>query len=353
MDDSHRTVGIVGSGAFGMALGKVISDKGIPVFFWAHREEQAKKIRETHHSDYLPEDVKLTGPVRASSDLKEVVENSSELILSVPSPYLVGIVQSIVQIRKIVVDKPRIAMVTKGFLTSRDNRPALILDEVSLDLPGSYQNSLVYISGPSHAEEVAQGKVTGFVSASANRENAEIFADLLRSHSIKTFLSSDVNGVQVCAALKNIIAIAYGILDALRLENTPSVGDNTISLLLTLGLDEIERVGREFGSTDDKTFSSIVGIGDLDLTCRSDYGRNRRVGHEIVRKNILKQFSSIEDVISNLNKISYLPEGLLATWWVPYFKEQFGISLPIMEQTYKILDKKASPDSLAEVLAEM
>ena len=117
----------------------------------------------------------------------------------------------------------------------------------------------------------------------------------------------DVIGVQVCAAAKNVIAVVFGCVDAMA-ETSDLFGDNAESLLLAAGLNEIQTLGFALGATHAETFTSISGIGDLDVTCRSKYGRNRRFGQDIIKNNILEKFTNLDDLIANISKIGYLPE---------------------------------------------
>ena len=159
--------------------------------------------------------------------------------------------------------------------------PKLIVSTLEDYFPGFYRDNIVYIAGPSHAEEVSVNKLTGLISACRNGKNSIRFRELLTSPSLFVFSSIDVIGVQTCAATKNVIAIAFGMLDALK-ENSDYFGDNTESLLLAAGLNEIQKIGKVLGATHPETFTSISGVGDLDVTCRSIHGRNRRLDRKSV-----------------------------------------------------------------------
>jgi glycerol-3-phosphate dehydrogenase (NAD(P)+) len=238
-----------------------------------------------------------------------------------------------------------IAVITKGFLETSSG-PTLILDTLEDYLPGFYRKSLVYIAGPSHAEEVARGKITGLISASRNPKNAIRFRYLLKSSRLLVFASTDVQGVQVAAAVKNVIAIAFGIMDALKTkpgEAEKLFGDNTESLLLAAGLNEIQILGMAMGATHRETFSSISGVGDLDVTCRSVFGRNRRFGREIVEKNILEPFRDLDDLLKHIGEIGYLPEGAAAAKYVRILSEKHRLKMPISDGLYQILNKETRP----------
>ena len=185
------------------------------------------------------------------------------------------------------------------------------------------------------------GKVTGLVAACENPRNSIRFREALRSKGLLVYSSFDVIGVQICAAAKNVVAVAFGCLDAIA-EKSDVFGDNTESLLLAAGLNEIQIIGRAMGATHPETFTSISGVGDLDVTCRSKYGRNRRFGHDIIQKNILDKFSDLDDLIARISEIGYLPEGPVACKYVHQIAQERNLRLPICNGQFRILNKKCS-----------
>ena len=246
---------------------------------------------------------------------------------------------------------PLIAVLTKGFLPDERGEPQLIIDALEKKLPAVYRDHLVYVAGPSHGEEVAAGKLTGLIAASKNPLNSIRCREMLKSRSLLVYASLDTVGVQVCAAAKNVIAIAFGLLDAL-IENSDFFGDNTESLLLAAGLNEIQIIGRAMGATHPETFTSISGIGDLDVTCRSKYGRNRKFGREIITRSILHSFSGIDDLITNISSIGYLPEGIVACAYLRKIAARYGLRLPLCAGLYKILNKELEPvEFIEEILS--
>jgi glycerol-3-phosphate dehydrogenase (NAD(P)+) len=165
------------------------------------------------------------------------------------------------------------------------------------------------------------------------------------------FSSFDVRGVQVAAAAKNVIAIAFGMLDAFKNLADNSVfggvnmfGDGTESLLLAAGLNEIQGLGMAMGATHPETFTSISGIGDLDVTCRSIWGRNRRFGKEIIEKKILEPFKDIDDLLERIGELGYLPEGVAAAKYVNIFAEKYRLKMPIAVGLYQILNREIEPN---------
>jgi len=158
------------------------------------------------------------------------------------------------------------------------------------------------------------------------------------------FSSFDVRGVQAAAAAKNVIAIAFGMLDAIKtIGDADMFGDGTESLLLAAGLNEVQILGMALGATHPETFTSIAGIGDLDVTCRSVFGRNRRFGREIIEKNILEPYNDIEELLSRISEIGYLPEGVAAAKYVKIFADKHKLKMPVSVGLYRILNREIEP----------
>jgi glycerol-3-phosphate dehydrogenase (NAD(P)+) len=347
---------VIGAGAWGTAVAKVIAEKGKDVVIWSFEEDTCDDINKRHkNSRYLP-GVELPENLRASVNLVETASGRDFLILAVPSLYLLQTAKQILEAPSIREGSTAIAVLTKGFL-STDKGPRLILETLEDYLPGFYRQSLVYIAGPSHAEEVSRGKITGLIAASENAKNSIRFRDLLKSKGLFVFSSFDVRGVQVAAAAKNVIAIAFGMLDAFKtmdgnnngaLGYTTLFGDGTESLLLAAGLNEIQSLGMAMGATHPETFSSISGIGDLDVTCRSVFGRNRRFGKEIIEKKILEQFKDLDDLLARINDVGYLPEGLAAAKHVRVLAEKHKLKMPIATGVHHILNRESEPAEFLE-----
>jgi glycerol-3-phosphate dehydrogenase (NAD(P)+) len=353
--------GIIGAGAWGTAVAKVIAenkraaglDEG--VVLWAREKETAAEIMGAHtNARYLP-DVALPGNVVADTDICAVADGKDFLILASPSLYLLDTVKQILTLPSIREGKTQIAVLTKGFLlekTERNESPRLIVETLEDYLPGFYRHSLVYIAGPSHAEEVARGKITGLIAASENAKNSFRFRDLIKNNRVLVFSSFDVRGVQVAAAAKNVVAIAFGILDAIKARDETALGsafgDGTSSLLLAAGLNEIQMLGRAMGATHPETFTSIAGVGDLDVTCRSVFGRNRRFGRDIIEKDILNRFQNIDDLLEHIGEIGYLPEGVAAAKYVHILSEKHGLKMPVSTGLYRILNREITCETFID-----
>ncbi len=344
----EKTIGVLGAGGWGTAIAKVLADKGFPVDIWSYEEDTAEEINEHHTNSRYLEGVLLPEQVHAETDIGRTTRGKDYLFVAIPSLFILKSVKKILKVPDIAEGKPVIAVLTKGFIQYKDE-PRLIIDFLEEMLPACYKNNLVYISGPSHAEEVSRGKMTGLISASQNGKNAIIFRELLNSSFLMVFPSLDVIGVQVCAAVKNVIAIAFGMLDALK-ELYKAFGDNTESLLLAAGLNEIQTLGIAMGSTHPETFTSIAGVGDLDVTCRSVFGRNRRFGKEIILDKIISRFKNLDDLIKNLSDIGYLPEGAAAAKYSYELGRKYGLKLPVVNGVYSILNRETNPFKAIETI---
>ena len=346
-----KSVGVIGAGAWGTAVAQALARGGNTVEIWGREQEVVDSINHEHeNSRYLPK-LKLSENLTASTDILKVAQDKEFLILASPSLYLASTVSQLLDVPSIKDGSTCIGVLTKGFVPS-DKGPRLILETLEEVLPPVYAKSLVYISGPSHAEEVAMGKLTGLIAASENPMNSIRFRELLRVRGLMVYSSLDVVGVQICAAAKNVIAVVFGSLDAVA-ETSDLFGDNAESLLLAAGLDEIRTLGFAMGATHAETFSSIAGVGDLDVTCRSKYGRNRRFGREIIQKDLLGKFSSLDDLIAHIGEIGYLPEGAVACKYIHQICEEKGLKLPICAGLYRILNKEIAPiDFMYELLGQ-
>lgn len=328
----------------------MLAEAGHAVELWAFEEAVASQIQHTHRNEaYLP-GVDLPATILCSSQLEEVAGNKEFLVLATPSLHILRITRQLLAVEQIADGTTAIGIITKGFIQTPSG-VQLIVETLEDYLPGFYKGNLVYISGPSHAEEVALGKLTGLISASLNPKNAIRFRRLLSAPPLMVFSSLDVIGVQIAASMKNVIAIAFGVMDALKQTAGGAFGDNTESLLLAAGLNEIQTLAFALGATHPETFTSIAGVGDLDVTCRSHYGRNRRFGREIVEKEILSAFSSADDLIERIAEIGYLPEGVIAARGARGLLERHGVKLPITTAVYRIINREVEPmEALESIL---
>ena len=343
-----KSVGVIGAGAWGSGLAQAIARGGHKVQIWALENDVVDSINNEHENKrYLP-GFPLSENLTASTNIEEVANGKEYLILASPSLFIASTAKQISNVPSIKNGETVIGVLTKGFVSSAEG-PRLILDTLEDVLPESYKGALVYISGPSHAEEVAMGKLTGLIAASEHALNSIKFRELLRVPGLMVYSSLDVIGVQICAAAKNVIAVVYGALDAVS-EHSDIFGDNAESLLLAAGLNEIQQIGFAMGATHAETFTSIAGVGDLDVTCRSKYGRNRRFGQDIIKTDILSKFKNLDDLIARIGEIGYLSEGAVACKFVHQIAEEHNLKLTICNGLYRILNKDIEPKKLLQEL---
>jgi glycerol-3-phosphate dehydrogenase (NAD(P)+) len=336
-------IAVLGAGAWGTAIAKVIAEKEKDVVIWSFEEQTRDDINQNRRNSRFLPDVELPATIKSTVDIEEAAEGRQFLIYAVPSLFLLDTLKKSISVNSIREGKTIIAVITKGFLPT-EHGPRLILETMEDYLPGFFRQSLVYIAGPSHAEEVSRGKITGLIAASENAKNSIRFRDLLKTPRLFVYSSFDVRGVQVAAAAKNVIAIAFGMLDAIKTAGHADMfGDGTDSLLLAAGLNEIQALGNAMGATHPETFTSISGIGDLDVTCRSIFGRNRRFGRDIIEKKILEPFKNIDDLLARIGEIGYLPEGVAAAKYVKILAEKHKLKMPVSTGLCKILNRELEP----------
>ena len=343
-----KTVGVIGGGAWGTGLAQALARGNHNVQIWALEDEVVESINKEHENKrYLP-GYKLSEKITCSNDIIEVATGKEFIFIASPSLYLASTISKITKVPNIADGSTVIAALTKGFVPS-DNGPKLILDTIEASLPEIYKDCTVYVAGPSHAEEVAMGKLTGLVAASLNPKNSIRVRELLKVPGLYAVSSFDVVGVQICAAAKNVVAVVYGALDALA-EFSDYFGDNAESLLMAAGLNEIQTLGFAMGASHAETFTSISGVGDLDVTCKSKYGRNRRFGQDLIKTDMLSKFKNIDDLIANVSKIGYLPEGAIACKYVHEISQKKDLKLPLSDGLYKVLNKEMSVDEVLKNL---
>jgi len=345
-----QTIGVIGAGAWGTGMAIALARQGHQVELWALEKDVVESINARHENERFLPGFKTPDNLVASGDIRKVASGKAFLILASPSLYLARTMQGLLDIEDIKNGTTCIGILTKGFIPS-EKGPRLIVETLEDVLPPCYKKQLVYIAGPSHAEEVAMGKVTGLIAASENPMNSIRFREVLKGKGLLVYSSLDVVGVQVCAAAKNVVAVAYGILDAIA-EKSEVFGDNTESLLMAAGLNEIMIIGRAMGATHPETFTSISGVGDLDVTCKSKFGRNRRFGQDIIQKRVLDNYKNLDDLIARIAELGYLPEGAIACKYVHEIAEAQGLKLPICNGLFRILNKELAPVEFIEQLLD-
>lgn len=319
-------VAVLGDGGWGTALALVNLRCGNDVLLWSAFADYAKILqKERENLKFLP-GLKLPKELEITSDLEKAVDFADVLVLAIPSQYLRNI---LFKIREFPYKKKILVSVAKGIEKKTCLRPSEIIRSVL-----GHDVSVVALSGPSHAEEVARKIPTLVVAASENMATAQYIQDHFRDPYFRVYIQKDVVGVEIGGAVKNVIAIAAGVCDGLKF------GDNTKSGLITRGLYEMVRLGVKLGANPN-TFFGLSGVGDLITTCFSKHGRNLHVGRE------LGQGRKIKDIISEMNMVA---EGVDTSLSVQQLADRIDLELPILREVYRMLFKDKSPEEAVSTL---
>ncbi|WP_438005566.1 NAD(P)H-dependent glycerol-3-phosphate dehydrogenase [Sorangium sp. So ce321] len=314
-------VAVIGAGAWGTALAKLLADKGNPTALWAHQGELAERIgRERQNHRYLP-GVELPESLRATNDLEDALRGAELVVVVVPSHALREVV------REAGRHIPRDALVcsaTKGI----ENDSLMLMSEVLVDELGrAVEPRLSYLSGPSFAREVADGQPTTVVVAGRSERETHAVQRLLATDRFRVYWSDDVVGVEVGGALKNVVAIAAGIGDGLGL------GHNARAGLITRGLAEMARMAAAKGANL-LTLAGLSGMGDLVLTCTGELSRNRTVGLEMGRGR------KLDEILAGLGHVA---EGVKTAKSAYELANKLGVSAPISVEVYRMLYEGKPP----------
>lgn len=310
---------ILGGGAMATACSILLAgNSGQRVAIWARNPAYADEMTRARENRRLLPGVRIPDEIEITANLDRALDGSEYLVAAIPTAYLRNVLTEIKP--HLTAGRPVISVI-KGMENETFMRPSEIITEVL----GS--RAVVALSGPSHAEEIARRLPASVVAASGDRSLARQVQKMFNTDRFRVYTNLDLIGVELAAALKNVIAIAAGISDGL------GYGDNAKSALLTRGLVEMTRFGMNFGA-EAATFSGLAGVGDLITTCVSPYGRNRRVGERLGRGESLNQ------ILSTMEGVA---EGVNTTRSVFEVAEQEGIELPITEQVYRVLFEGKSP----------
>ena len=305
-------ISIIGAGSWGTALAVLLHKNGHKITVWSIVESEIEMLqKEREHKDKLP-GVKLPEDMVFTTDLEAAVTGRDVLVLAVPSPYTRSTSHSMkpfVREGQIIVD------VAKGIEEKTLFTLSQIIEE---EIP---QAEVAVLSGPSHAEEVGRGIPTTIVVAAAKKTTAEYLQNIFMNEAFRVYITPDVTGVELGAALKNVVALAAGIADGL------GYGDNTKAALITRGIAEIARLGLAMGGRIE-TFSGLTGIGDLLVTCASMHSRNRRAGILIGKGYTMKQA---------MDEVKMVVEGVYSARAAMGLAEKYHVQLPIIEQVNAVL----------------
>lgn len=313
-------VALIGAGSWSTALAQVLAQKGNTVLLWARREELANLINSGENTRYLP-GIALNPNIRASTDLEKVLDDAEAVVFGVPSHGFRELLKA-----SLPYSHPSAIMinVAKGL----EESSLLRLSEAFAQEAGELAlTRYVVLSGPSHAEEVGKNIPTAVVAASTEIDAAEYVQDLFMTKDFRVYTNTDLVGVELGGALKNIIALGIGIADGL------GFGDNSKAAMMTRGLAEMTRLGLSMGASF-LTFAGLAGVGDLIVTCTSMHSRNRRCGIEIGKGK------TVEEAIASVNMVV---EGIRTSRVAWQLAQKHSVDMPITEQIYKVLFEQQDP----------
>lgn len=318
-------VAVIGSGSWGTTFGKVLADGGAHVVMWARRAELAQEIQEGHrNSEYLP-GVNLPRNMSATSHLAEALDGASQVYFAISSQALR---QNLKAVRPLIsaTDAPIVSLM-KGVEKRTGLRMSQVLEQELHCDPAR----IAVASGPNLALEIAREQPTAAVISSTSRETAEAVALRARNAYFRTFVNTDVIGTEFGGVLKNLIAVAIGIVDGV------GYGENTKASIITRGLVEMTDFAVAYGAQSE-TLQGLAGLGDLIATCQSPLSRNNTAGR------LLGQGYSFQDVVKQMNQTA---EGLASVAPVLNLAHAAGVKMPIVEQVKMVLDGTMNPREIA------
>ena len=321
------TCAVIGGGAWGTAIADRLVRNGHPVTLWAREADVVDAINAHHVNPRFLPNIPLAPALAATSDMALALSGVQLVVYAAPSHVLRTVVASSVGA---IAPGAVLAVATKGI--ERESL-ALMTDVVAHEAHG---HDVVALSGPSFAAEVAQGQPTAIVAACALAPAATMVQGAMSSSAFRVYTTDDVVGVELGGALKNVMAVATGILDGLGL------GYNPRAALITRGLAEMTRLGVALGARAE-TFAGLAGLGDLVLTCTGALSRNRALGVAI------GQGQSCEEALAGKDSVA---EGVLNAQSAKALADRVGVEMPIIEATYRILFAGQAPrEAIAELMA--
>ena len=315
---------VVGSGAWGTALALLLLENGNDVTLWSYHQEESNRMRDTHENPMLkgvplPEELKLT------TDLSSV-KGCGLVVLATPS---FAVRATAAQLRELVDPGTIVVSVSKGIEKDTSLRLSQVIEE---ELQGKCP--VVVLSGPSHAEEVGRRIPTGVVAAADELSVAQKVQDLFMNPRFRVYTSDDKVGTEICAALKNVIALCAGCCDGM------GYGDNTKAMLMTRGLAETARLGVALGGRRE-TFAGLAGMGDLIVTCTSMNSRNYRAGI------LIGQGMPVQQAIQEIGAVV---EGYYAVDSARELAKRAGVEMPITQAAYQVLYEGRDPKTVLQEL---
>ncbi len=318
-------VGVIGAGSWGIALAKLLFVNGHDVYVWSALSDEIEMLqKEREHKTKLP-GVILPEQMIFTTDLSLTMKDSEVLVLAVPSPFVRS---TAAKMNEWIADGQIVVNVSKGIEEATLHTLSAV---VQSEMPTA---NVAVLSGPSHAEEVGKQIPTTIVVGAKDKITAEHIQSLFMNEVFRVYTSPDVLGIELGAALKNVVALAAGIADGV------GYGDNTKAALITRGMAEIVRLGTKMGGKKE-TFYGLSGIGDLIVTCASMHSRNRRAGI------LIGQGYSMEEAMA---EVKMVVEGVYSAKAALKLAEKYDISMPIVEQVNAILFEGKAPEAAVREL---
>ncbi|MDP8266739.1 MAG: NAD(P)H-dependent glycerol-3-phosphate dehydrogenase [Candidatus Aceula meridiana] len=321
-----KHVSVIGDGGWGTTLAIHLLKNGCPVTLWSPFPKYAKILKKTRKNKKFLPGVTIPKKIKITDCLKTAIEESDLIVLAIPSQYIKNILK---KIKKFNSSTKSFLSVVKGIDTASLKRMSEIIhDELGASI------KLAVLSGPTIANEVANGIPSAAVVASRNRKLTKTIQKTFNSPTFRIYTNSDIIGVEVAGSIKNIIAIACGVCDGL------GFGTNTKSAIVTRGLAEMTRLGKTLGSKT-KTFSGLSGLGDLATTCFSPQSRNRYVGEQLAKGKNIKQITASMQMVA---------EGISTVKAVYHLGKKYHLAMPITSEVFHIIYKRKNPSKAVKDL---
>lgn len=318
-------VGVMGAGSWGTALALLLHSNGHQVTVWSINEEEVEMLsKEREHKSKLP-GVKIPEDMVFTSDMETSIKEKDFLVLAVPSAFTRGTAR---RMKPFVGERQIIVDVAKGI---EEDTLMTLSQQIEEEIP---QANVAVLSGPSHAEEVGRGLPTAVVIGAKTEETARYLQEMFMNHVFRVYISSDMLGMELGGALKNVIALAAGIADGM------GYGDNTKAALITRGIAEIARLGVKMGGAIE-SFTGLTGIGDLIVTCASVHSRNRKAGY------LMGQGKTMEEAMA---EVKMVVEGVYSAKAAAKLGKKYGVALPIVDKVNEVLFEGKDPKEAVDEL---
>ena len=310
-----KKVSVIGAGSWGSALAVLLANNGHEVTLWTHDPHEIEMLSTKREQVEKLPGVKLPDNIMIEADLKTALTDEDVVGMAVPSPVVRMVAK---QMSPFIKDGQIIVNVAKGI---EDKTLSDIIEE---EIPNA---EVCVLSGPSHAEEVGRGIPTTVVVGAKNKETAEMLQDVFMNKVFRVYTSSDIVGIELGGALKNVIALAAGTVDGL------GYGDNTKAALMTRGIAELTRLGEALGGKPE-TFSGLTGVGDLIVTCTSVHSRNRKAGY------LMGKGMTAEEA---MKEVKMVVEGVYSAKAALGLAKKCNVAVPIVEAVNRVLFENADP----------